>query len=101
MSLKVYSLTLVLACASSVLASAQASSSPTEGSSGAPSSPIAYIYVSNAVNSNTNQIHGYAAASNGTLTPITGSPFPYSVNYLAVNGAWLFGVEYGGQNNQS
>jgi hypothetical protein len=39
-----------------------------------------------------NQIVGYSAAANGSLTAIPGSPFPWSVSYLAVNGAWLFGV---------
>jgi hypothetical protein len=83
-------------CASTVLASAQAAPSPTETSSSKSSSPVAYIYVSSAVNSTTNQINGYSAAANGALTPISGSPFPDNVRYLAVNGAWLFGEESAG-----
>ena len=80
-------------CASTVLASAQVTPSPTESNSiQAPASPVAYVYVSSAPTSSTGQINGYAAASNGALTPIAGSPFPYDVNYMAVNGAWLFGV---------
>jgi hypothetical protein len=98
---------LVLVCASTVLASAQATSSPTEASSLAPSSPVspvspvAYIYVSHAVNSSTNRINGYAAAANGALTPIPGSPFADSVSYLAVSGAWLFGAESGGAGDNN
>jgi 6-phosphogluconolactonase (cycloisomerase 2 family) len=84
-------LILLWVCASSVLASAQAAPSPTETSSSSSSTPVAYIYVSSAVNSTTNQINGYSAAANGALTPIAGSPFPDNVGYMAVNGAWLLG----------
>ena len=87
-------LALVAACASTVLASAQATSSSTETNS---SSPVAFVYVSNSLSSGTGQINGYAAAANGALTPISGSPFPDNVNYMAVNGAYLFANE----NNQN
>jgi hypothetical protein len=50
------------------------------------------VYVSSAPTSSTGQINAYAAASNGALTAVPGSPFPYDVNYMALNGAWLFGV---------
>ena len=50
------------------------------------------MYVSSAPTSSTGKINAYWAAANGALTPIAGSPFPYDVNYMAVNGAWLFGV---------
>ena len=80
-------------CASSVLASAQVTSSPTDnGTSNPATSPVAYVYVANPASSTTYQINGYAAASNGSLTAIPGSPFKQNVNYMAVNGAWLFGV---------
>src|SRR5437899_9205952 len=80
-------------CASTVLASAQTTSSPTEAKQAA-SFPAAYVYVSNYVKSTGSyQVNGYATASNGALTPIPGSPFADSVNQMAVNGAWLFGTE--------
>src|SRR5215471_10774092 len=83
----------VAICASTVLASAQVTSSPTDnGTLNPATSPVAYVYVSNSASSTTNQINGYAAASNGSLTAISGSPFKQNVNYMAVNGAWLFGV---------
>jgi len=89
----VCSLAFVAICASTVLASAQVTSSSTESNSiQPPASPVAYVYVSSAATSSTGQINAYSAASNGALTPIAGSPFPYDVNYMAVNGAWLFGV---------
>lgn len=92
MSHKVYSLAILLACASSVLASAQAASSPTAAP--ATSSPVAYVYVSSYMSSaGTNHVNAYAAASNGTLTPLSGSPYPDNVGELALNGGWLFGVK--------
>ena len=86
-------LALLGACASTVLASAQATTSQTDPNSTdqASTSPVAYVYVSSS-NGSTDQIKGYAAASNGSLTAIPGSPFPYNVNYMAVTGSWLFGV---------
>jgi hypothetical protein len=84
-------------CASTVLASAQVTSSPTEVSSEqASSSPVAYVYVSVLVGTK-DQVVGYQAAANGALTLIPGSPFPYNVSSLATNGvasngSWLFGV---------
>jgi hypothetical protein len=87
-------LALLGACASTVLASAQATSSQTDlnDTIQTPSSPVAYVYVSNSPNGSTNQINAYAAASNGSLTAVSGSPYAYNVSYMAVNGAWLFGI---------
>jgi len=84
---------LLWVCASTVLASAQATSSPTENQ--ASTSPVAYVYVASYVSSTgTYQVNGYAAAANGALTPIPGSPFPDSLQYLALNGRWLFATEF-------
>jgi hypothetical protein len=86
-------------CASTVLASAQVTSSPTEVSSQqASSGPVAYVYVSSLVGNVKDQVVGYEAAANGALTPLPGSPFPYNVSSLALNGVWLFGVDQTGQN---
>jgi hypothetical protein len=57
------------------------------------SGPVAYVYVSSFVGNTKNQVVGYQAAANGTLTPIPGSPFAYNVSALALNGKWLFGVD--------
>ena len=88
MSRSVCSLAIAVICASTVLASAQVKSSTTE----APSSPVAYVYVSSVPNSGNGKVYGAAIASNGSATLIPGSPFPYTINYMALNGAWLFGV---------
>ena len=71
---------------------AQVTSSQTDANSAASSSPVAYVYVTSAPTSSTGQINGYSAATNGALTAIPGSPFHDNVSYMAVNGAWLFGV---------
>lgn len=52
------------------------------------SSPVAYVYVSDG----SGNINAFAAASNGKLVPVTGSPFAGNVGSLAVNGKYLFGV---------
>jgi hypothetical protein len=85
-------LALLAACASTVLASAQATSSPTDINSTVQgsSSPVAYIYVSNSPSSGKTQIKGYAAAANGALSPISGSPFATPAFEMALNGRWLF-----------
>jgi len=85
---------LAAICASTVLASAQVTSSPTEtNSTPATSAPVAYVYVSSAANLTRGQIHGYAVAPNGALTALPGSPVSTNgVNYMALNGTWLFGV---------
>ena len=79
--------------ASTVLASAQPTSSPTENSQVlASSSPVAYVYTS--VWRTADHILGFSANSSGELTSIPGSPFPTSGDtYMAVNGAELFGTQ--------
>jgi hypothetical protein len=93
-SIPVCLLALTAICASTVLASAQITSTSTEGGDPAATSsaPVAFVYVSSAVSDTTSQINAFSAAANGALTPIPGSPFHYNVNYMAVNGAWLFAV---------
>lgn len=87
------SLALATTFASTVLASAQVTSSPTDANSvQTGSSPVAYVYVSNNPGSN-NQINAYAAASNGTLSGVKGSPFPTTVSYMAANEKYLFGTD--------
>jgi hypothetical protein len=94
-------LALTTICASTVLASAQITPSSTgENNSNPPTAaPVAFVYVTSGLGNGSTEIHGYSAASNGALTPIAGSPFPYNVNYMAVNGAWLFGIGAGAQDN--
>jgi hypothetical protein len=56
------------------------------------SSPVAFVYVSsNPNNSSTNEINAFAAAANGKLTPVPGSPFRDDVTNMATNGKYLYG----------
>ena len=92
-SISVCSLALAAICASTVLASAQVTSSPTDSNLTPASTPVAYVYVSTATSGTSGQIRGFSAAANGALTAIARSPFKTNgVNYMAVNGKWLFGT---------
>jgi hypothetical protein len=88
--------TFLLACLSapllSLVAYAQVTSPETAAvQSSTTSSPVAYVYVSsNPNNSSTNEIHAYAAAASGKLTPVSGSPFRDDVTSMATNGTYLF-----------
>ena len=93
-SIPVCALALAAICASTVLASAQISSSPAESdATQGAASPVAYVYVSNVPSGNTVRINAYAAASDGSLTKVPGSPFADNVTYMALNGKWLFAIE--------
>jgi hypothetical protein len=91
---QVLSLLLSTAFASSVLASAQVPSSPTDVApqTSVDTSPIAFVYVSSSPSNNTYQINGYAVASDGKLTVVPGSPFSADVQDLIAGSKYLFGT---------
>src|SRR5271156_6202731 len=67
---------------------AQTSSTETDETAAASSSPVAYVYVSRPTH-----IDGFAVSSNGKLTPVPGSPFPgISARAMSVPKKFLFGV---------
>ena len=66
-----------------------------------PLAPVAYVYVAGIKTAGVNQIYAYAAASTGKLTRISGSPFPGSVQSMAVTGKHLFGAEVNGKDIDS
>jgi len=67
--------------------------------SNAFSQAVAYVYVAhNPKNSSTNQIAGFAAAANGKLTSIAGSPFREDVDAMAVDGGHLLAVNHSQPN---
>jgi hypothetical protein len=92
--ISVCSFALAAICASTVLASAQITSLPTDSTvSLATAAPAAYVYVSSSPNIKSGHIYEFSAAANGSLTAIPGSPLPTNgVNYMALNNTWLFGV---------
>ncbi|MGH9499510.1 MAG: hypothetical protein ACRD3L_10245 [Terriglobales bacterium] len=53
---------------------------------------VAFIYVSSNPSQGDYQINGFAAAANGVLVPISGSPFQADVQNMALNGKYLFGT---------
>jgi len=104
----IFLLALVQACASSVLASAQAAPSQTDLSQIHSSQievssvrtiapPVAFVYVSSAQSSNSDSnINAYEVAADGRLTAVAGSPFAGSGTGLAAMGAnrmWLFATD--------
>src|SRR5690349_16612198 len=91
MSRSVCSLAIAAICAGAILSSGQVHSSTIQTKSAQVTTPAAYVYVAQASNGK-GQIQGFAVSSNGTLTKISGSPFPYAVNYMTVSGSSLFGV---------
>jgi hypothetical protein len=83
----------LVAALSAFPASAQTSSSTTSHSN--PSNaPVAYVYVVSSPGSGSpNVVDGYAAAANGALTLLAGSPFPQNIISMAVNGKYLMAAD--------
>src|ERR1700687_87814 len=79
----------LIATLCAAVAVAQVSSAPVDETHG---SPVAFVYVSSSPSSNHYEINAFAAAANGQLTPVSGSPFPADVQNMAVNGKYLFGT---------
>jgi len=72
---------------------AQLTSTPAQAQTAeaAASAPVAFVYVSsNPKGSSTNEINGFAAAANGKLTSVSGSPFRDDVTSMASNGKYLY-----------
>jgi hypothetical protein len=66
---------------------AQETSRDTPGSADAP---VAYVYVVSNYYGDSNDIHAFAAAPDGGLTPVPGSPFPGVYGNLTVTGTHLY-----------
>jgi hypothetical protein len=83
--------TLSTAAGFAHVASAQQEGEAASAAASTSTSPVALVYVATTPrNSSTNEIVGFAAASNGKLTHIPGSPFAANVRNMAVNGKYLF-----------
>jgi hypothetical protein len=65
-------------------------------STAAASSPVAFVYVSSFPTGTANVINAYTAAADGSLSPVSGSPFNDNVLSMAVNGKYLFGANRAG-----
>jgi hypothetical protein len=73
---------------------AQVAFSQTETAATATSTPpVAYVYVSGTTPNGSNEITAFAAAANGKLTPVPGSPFQTAGgSSMAANGKYLFAI---------
>jgi hypothetical protein len=92
------SFTPIFACLITAL-SAQATSAQLAEATvdrSASTAPAAYVYLSTATSGSPNQVWAFAAASNGKLTKVTGSPFSADVVSMAVTATYLFGVDTNG-----
>src|SRR3954452_19300495 len=79
----------------SAAALAQSSSEPNAAAT--TTGPSAWVYVSSVIGTtNKTDVYGFAAASNGKLTPLAGSPFAADLSSMAVNGVYLFGAPASG-----
>src|ERR1700722_13109837 len=56
-------------------------------------SVVAFVYVSSSTSNSSSQINAYAAAPNGTFTPVPGSPFAENGAYITVSKKWLFSTD--------
>jgi len=89
-------LTLVV-CLSTALSclSAQSQDASTAGAT----RTAAYVYVSSLpANSSSAEVDAWAAAADGSLTPVDGSPFQENEGALAVSGRYLFGLNQASTN---
>ena len=87
---------LICACASSPRNLTPAAGA-SAGSGSMSAQTAAYVYVSSAPQGGSaHQIEAYAAAANGALTPVPGSPFQQDATGLAAAGSHLFAVNSDG-----
>ncbi|MGA8430967.1 MAG: hypothetical protein WB729_14180 [Candidatus Sulfotelmatobacter sp.] len=66
---------------------------PVNARSQAANSAAAFVYVSSSTSNGSSQINAYAAAPNGKLTEVSGSPFAEPGSYLAVSRKWLVSTD--------
>jgi hypothetical protein len=84
-----YPLAILAACGITT-GIAMAQQRPSPDNSRISTGPVAYVYVSGTPAGTKGGIYGFAAAKNGKLTPVPGSPFRAPTGSLALNGRWLF-----------
>lgn len=79
-------------CVTTGAATAQMAAQNSWNTATTTTAPVAYVYVDGFLSYTSSRIYGFAAAPNGHLTPISGSPFATPVSALALNGKYLFGT---------
>ncbi len=74
----------------------QVLSAETNTQAAVSTAPVAFVYVSNTPGSGANKVNAYAAAANGKLTPVPGSPFANNLTSMVANGKYLLGSNKAG-----
>ena len=92
--MKVLSLLSALSMSAAVVQTTSAQAPNTQAV--VSTAPVAFVYVSNTPGSGANKVNAYAAAANGKLTPVPGSPFADNLTSMVVNGKYLLGSNKGG-----
>jgi 6-phosphogluconolactonase (cycloisomerase 2 family) len=83
---------VAMLCVSAASAQIVSSQTSTAAQPATTTGPAAYVYVSSGPTSTgKNVVNAFAAAANGKLTLVPGSPFHDDVTYMVVNGKYLFG----------
>lgn len=84
-------------CAGGAIAQTQAAPTDEIANPASGTSAVAYVYVQNVKvpghPKNGGDLYGFAAAANGQLTSLAGSPYNYNVTPQADNGTFMFGME--------
>jgi 6-phosphogluconolactonase (cycloisomerase 2 family) len=95
-------LSCFIATLSTGVALAQISSAqPEQAPEAIKTAPVAYVYVSSSNPKGVNEVDAFAAAADGKLSAVAGSPFDANVASMAVNGKYFFGAGTGGTNIDS
>jgi hypothetical protein len=84
-------------CAGGALAQTPDASTDDALIGGPNAAPVAFVYLQ----SGSSKVYGFAAAANGELHAVPGSPYNYAVSPQAVNGKYLFGVKADGATIES
>jgi len=92
--MKVLSLLSALSMSAAVVQTTSAQKPAAQAA--ASTAPVAFVYVSNTPGSGANKVNAYAAAANGKLTPVAGSPFADNLTSMVVNGKYLLGSNKAG-----
>jgi len=74
----------------------QVLSAETNTQAAVSTAPVAFVYVSNTPGSGANKVNAYAAAANGKLTPVPGSPFANNLTSMVANCKYLLGSNKAG-----
>jgi hypothetical protein len=93
-NMKVLSLLSALSMTAAVVQTTSAQAPNTQAV--VSTAPVAFVYVSNTPGSGANKVNAYAAAANGKLTPVSGSPFADNLTSMVVNGKYLLGSNKAG-----